>query len=253
MTRLLTSLLAVFACALAPAAAAEIALSWAPPQDDVTAGFELEVLDDDGQLVRVLDAGMTTHYVVDGLEDGRHYRFRLRAYDRWDQSAADASREIRSMPKPRIDAVDGFVEPGKASRISLYGANFTDGAWLVSSRSNVVVEEVLVMRHDLLIATVRSEEPGAPLAPEELLVVNPVRKSASYVRAHPELLDFDRSGKIDASDIAAVEALFGVEAIDPRFVPAADLTGDGVIDGEDAAMIRAGLATRDSSRMRRSP
>ena len=99
-----------------------------------------------------------------------------------------------------------------------------------------VLSEVLVR--------VTAAGPAASLAPlpGELVVHNPVRRSDAFVAAHPELLDVDHSGTVDAQDLGIVAALFGVDSRSPRYNPDADVNGDGLIDGEDASLVRARLA-----------
>jgi len=157
------------------------------------------------------------------------------------------------MPAPRIDAISGEAVGVKPIRVSLEGANFADGAWVVAIAKGLIVENTVVIRHDLAIVTLRREGEALRAEPAELLVVNPVPKAEAYLRAHPELLDFDRSGQVDEKDLETLEALFGVGRSDPRFRPELDPTGDGLIDGADLAMLRSLLARRRPSRLRGRP
>lgn len=247
-----TSVLAAFLATVAltgwsPARAGELTLGWQAPSDALTAGFEVEVATEDGQLIEILDVGKATRAVVTGLEDGRRYRFRLRPYDRYGNGAEVPTKEIITFPEPRIDAIEGALESGRVCRVSLHGANFDDGARVVSRLRGVRVEETVVVRQDLIVVSLVSGE-ATQLQPASLLVVNPVPKTGSYVAAHPETLDLDASGVVDEEDLRLLEDYFGIERTDPLYRPALDPTGDGVIDGEDAALIRQFLSRRGRAR-----
>lgn len=230
-----------------PTRAGELTLGWQAPTDALTAGLEVEVATEEGQVIEILDVGAATRAVVTGLEDGRRYRFRLRPYDRYGNPAEAPTKEIITFPEPRIDSVEGVVEPGQISRVSLYGANFDDGAWVVSRLAGVRIEQTVVVRQDLIVVSLVAGE-TVELGPASLLVVNPVRKTGAYVAAHPETLDLDASGTVDGEDLRLLEEYFGVERTDPRYRPSLDPTGDGVIDGEDAALIRQFLSRRARAR-----
>ncbi len=240
--------------ALAPSMAGDLTLAWGESDDAVTAGYEVEVLDSKGSLLEVLDVGEATRVVVTQLDDGELYRFRVRPYDEWGNLASDTSSEIETLPSPRIDAITGEVDPGRGGRLSIEGANFADGAWAVSRVDGLVVDDMVVIRHDLAIVTLRSTKGSevTAISPEELLIVNPVRKAEAYLRSHPELLDLDGSGEVDEVDLGILESLFGVSRGDALFRPELDPTGDGVIDGEDHAMVRA-LLVREQRRLRGRP
>ncbi|MDQ7005764.1 MAG: fibronectin type III domain-containing protein [Acidobacteriota bacterium] len=244
-------ILAVLALAGGGVRAGELVLAWGEPTDDLTAGFEVEVLDEDGRMVQVLDVGLATRAVITGLADGRRYGFRLRPYDSFGNAAARAGRTLVSYPAPRIDGVEGDVRPGRESLVSISGANFDDGAWVLSRREGLTVVQTTVIRHDLAVIAVLAED-AAGVSPADLLVVNPVPKAPAYAAAHPAVLDLDGSGGLDERDLALLEQLFGVERGDPVYRTSWDPTGDGVIDGEDAAWLREALSRR-ARRARRAP
>jgi N-acetylneuraminic acid mutarotase len=54
-----------------------------------------------------------------------------------------------------------------------------------------------------------------------------------------EAADADRSNRVDGVDLAMLGRAFGCHAGDPRFDARVDLTNDGVIDGDDLAMMAA--------------
>lgn len=79
--RLAVTLLA-FSALFYAAEAAELTVGWAAANDDATAGYDLEVLDQEGTLLFTLNAGEGTRVVVTGLADGVVYTFRVPALRR---------------------------------------------------------------------------------------------------------------------------------------------------------------------------
>ncbi len=241
----------ILALACGAVCAGELVLAWGEPTDALTAGFEVEVLDGEGRMVQVLDVGLASRAVITGLADGQRYSFRLRPYDSFGNAARRASQPLVSYPAPRIDEVEGDLRPGRGSLLSVRGANFDDGAWVLARRPGLEVLETTVIRHDLAVVEVRVSD-SVPLTPDDLLVVNPAPKAPVYATAHPEVLDLDGSGSLDEGDLALLEQLFGVGRDDPAYRAVWDPTGDGVIDGEDAAWLREAISRR-ARRARRAP
>lgn len=236
--RLAVTLLA-FSALFYAAEAAELTVGWAAANDDATAGYDLEVLDQEGTLLFTLNAGEGTRVVVTGLADGVVYTFRVRPYDEQGNRARKPSSVLVTSPKPRVDSVTGMtLVEGSPARMEVRGANFLPGARVLSRREGVRVLSQQVVSHDLLFMEVLAS-PGAGLVPADLLVVNPVRKTEDYVRTHPEVLDLDSSGAIDEIDQELVQAAFGRRAGEAGYQAALDPNGDGVIDGEDLALIKA--------------
>jgi hypothetical protein len=214
----------------------QMPLAWGEPTDELTAGFEVEVLDEGGETLQVLDAGPATQLRIPGLEDGRTYRFRLRPYDLWGHESREPGREVVSMASPRVVEIDEQPEPGDETLVSLRGANFMDGARVVPKRDGVRFGAATVVRHDLIVVPVLVDQ-AAPLELDDLLVVNPSAKAVEYFQAHPEAADVDGSGTVDARDAEYLRELFGVTPADPRYTPAVDPNGDGVVDGIDVDII----------------
>ncbi len=242
--RLSITLLAVAVLAAAvtsPAMAGEIVLAWAASSDEVTVGYDVEVLDPFDQVLDVIDAGAATSVTVRDLVDDTRYRFRIRPYDATGRRAREASRPIETFPAPRIDALDGAPAPGATAVATLRGANFDPEARVVSRRSAVRVVDAVVENTGLARVTLTWDGTGASPSPADLTVVNPVRKAEPYFRAHPEVLDVDGSGTIDEDDLRQVRAAFGAGRGEPQYEARLDVNGDGVIGGEDVAPIRAWL------------
>lgn len=214
-----------------------LSVAWGEPVDELTAGFQVELLDGEGQTSQVLDAGAATGIDIPGLGDGEVHRLRLRPYDVWGHEASEAGRTVAVMPTPRVERIGGEPEPGQSTLVSLYGANFMDGARVVSRSEGVRFGDATVIRHDELVVRVIVDDPGHVLVPDDLLVVNPSPKSSVYFGVHPEAADVDGSGTVDDADAALVRSLFGVTPEDPRYRPAVDPNGDGVVDGIDLDLI----------------
>lgn len=224
------------------ARAGELTISWPGTHDDVTAGYEVEVLSADGRVERTVDAGAATRLTVAGLSDGEVRRFRVRPYDRWGNRAKDASAELASLPAPRVDALEQWVSDGTTGQGVLVGANFGDKARAISRQAGFVVASTAPAGAGRLAVTVRLKSgAGVPLA-TDFAVINPVRRSAEFIKANPQLLDVDASGAVDEKDLSAVTAAFGAQAGKAGYRTELDVDGDGVIDGEDAAPIRAAIA-----------
>lgn len=239
------SLAMLLAVTVTGAHAGELFLQWSAAADDFVAGYMVEVEALNGEPLFTLDAGEETQIRLTQLEDGRIHRVRVRPYDKWGREARTATNELVSMPSPTVSEVEGQIVPGQPSLITLRGANFATGAHVVSERLDVSVQEAMVLAHDKLLVSVASAD-GSPVSAKDFLVVNPVRKAIGYVQANPVVVDVSRSGTIDTDDMKAVRDRFGSTRQDATYLPQLDLNGDGVIDGEDVALIRSVMsAERD--------
>jgi hypothetical protein len=231
--------------AVGVATAGEIQLSWRASLDDVTAGYEVEVLTEGGNVVQVIDVEEALAVTVGELADGQLYRFRVRPYDRFGNRAERASRELVSYAAPRIDALEPLAPADDGSmRAVAVGNNFHDEARFLSRRDDVTVRGAAVESPQRAVLVLDAATATAPLAPGDLLPVNPVRKSAAYFDAHPEVLDVDGSRAIDARDLDLVRAAFGAQRGEPGYDAARDINDDGIVDGEDEAALRAVFAER---------
>lgn len=232
----------LLALAAAPSPAADLTVAWQANDDEVTAGYDVEVLDLEGEILQTLDAGDTTRLVITGLADGTVYRVRVRPYDQWGHRAREASRDLVTYPAPRVEEVVAAPEPGQRGEAVLRGVNVAPGARLVPVRAGLKTGAVRVLAHDRVAVEVALAAGVRPLAPGDLLVVNPVRRAAEYLKVHRELLDVDGSGSADLADAAVVRQAAGRSAGEPAYDPALDLNGDGALDDADATMIDALLA-----------
>jgi hypothetical protein len=230
------------ALAAAPADAADLTVAWKANDDEVTAGYDVEVLDLEGELLQTLDAGDATRLVITDLADGTVYRVRVRPYDQWGHRARTPSRDLVTYPAPRVDEVLAAPEPGRRGEAVLRGVNVAPGARLVPVRAGLRAGAVRVLAHDRVTVDVALAPGARPLAPGDLLVVNPVRRAEEYLKVHRELLDVDGSGSADSADAQVVRQAAGRKAGEPGFDPALDLNGDGALDEADAVLIEALLA-----------
>ncbi len=225
--------------AVAPVWAADLTLTWRANDDDATAGYLVEVRDPHGALLRSVDARDKTRLVLRDLDDNQLMFIAVRPYDVGGNQARKASDPLVTFANPRVDRLDGSVELGRRFKLTLYGANFADEARVASKRPGVVVTSTTVLRPDAAIIEVSLRSDRAqPLSASDFTVANPVRRAAEYLEAHPELLDVDGSGTVDAADLARVDAAFGTRTVDAGSDAQLDLNADGVIDAEDAAQVR---------------
>jgi hypothetical protein len=225
--------------AAVPVLAADLTVAWKANDDEVTAGYDVEVLDLEGEVLQTLDAGDATRLAITGLADGTVYRVRVRPYDQWGHRAREASRELVTYPAPRFDEVLAAPEPGRRGEALLRGVNVAPGARLVPVRAGLRAGAVRVLAHDRVAVEVALAPGARPLAPGDLLVVNPVRRAEEYLTVHRELLDVDGSGSADPADAQVVRQAAGRNAGKPEFDPALDLNGDGALDEADAVMIES--------------
>lgn len=235
-----TALLAILSAGLLAAApatpAADLTIAWKANDDDVTAGYDVEVLDLDGEPVQTLDAGDATRIVITDLADGTLYRIRVRPYDEWGNRARRPSEELVTYPKPRLEAVEAAPAAGRRGEAVLRGANVAVGARVLSVRGGLQTGTVRVLAHDRVAVEV-SLAPGADaIRPGDFLVVNPVRRAVEYAKVHAQILDVDRSGRVEPADAALVERAAGLRQGEAGFDPALDLNGDGVLDESDLGM-----------------
>lgn len=226
-------------CLATPLWAADLTLTWRGNDDDVTAGYLVELHDASGALLRTVDAQDKTRLVLRNLDDNRLLFVAVRPYDVGGNRARKASDPLVTYPNPRIDRLDGTIDTGRPFKLTLYGANFADGARVVSKRRGVTVTSTTVLRTDAAIVDVSVRSAlTQPLSAADFTVANPVRRAAEYLEAHPELLDVDGSGAVDAADLARVDAAFGTRPGGAGLDAELDLNADGVVDGEDAAPVR---------------
>jgi hypothetical protein len=236
----LFAVLAAACLAAAPAAsAADLTIAWKANDDDVTAGYDIEVLDLSGEAVQTLDAGDATRIVITDLADGELYRIRVRPYDEWGNRARKPSDELVTYPKPRLEAIDAPPSPGRRGEVVLRGANVAVGARVLSLRNGLQTGAVRVLAHDLVAVEV-SLAPGAePIQPGDFLVVNPVRRAVEYAKVHAQILDVNRSGRVEPADAALVEQAAGLRAGDAGFDATLDVNGDGLLDDADLGMFES--------------
>lgn len=242
-TRILRSWI-VAACfsVAAPALAGTLPVSWAPSMDQLTAGYDVEVLDEHGDVLQIVDAGASTRVTIEGLDDGVYYLVRIRPYDDHGERARRASKPLRTMPAPRIEALEAPVIPGSPVTATLIGANFDAGARVVATRDALTVRDARIASTSKATVTIVWDGHGEAPSPADLAVVNPVRRSERFLERHDELLDVDGSGSLDEADVALVREAFGAREGAARYVARLDVNGDGAIDGEDLASLRARVA-----------
>ena len=254
---------------LASAHAGELTVSW--PSSTGAAGYRLFIGEQAGVYERVIDVGPDLRATVDGLDDDRPYHFAVKGYDAQGRLAPSYSPELVCMARPRVTSVEVSSVGGRSAIVTLRGANLEAGAQVYATeapgpkRLEVLRGEpgALFVRWDPTPqdgeaspeaegpagrdGTVRAATWGLAASdrqapgPGMFSVVNPCRRSAEFVAAHPEVADLDGNGRVDASDVAAVRAAVGLHEGDVGFRVEADLDGNGIVDGEDVARVLARL------------
>jgi len=104
------------ALAAAPADAADLTVAWKANDDEVTAGYDVEVLDLEGELLQTLDAGDATRLVITDLADGTVYRVRVAPTTSGATARRTPSRDLVTYPAPRVDEVLAAPEPGGGAK-----------------------------------------------------------------------------------------------------------------------------------------
>jgi hypothetical protein len=262
-TWLLVLLLAlIVALAAPPAPAGTISLAWNPVAE--ATGYRVHYGTSPGQYDRVLDVGNSTAATVGGLADCTQYHLAVMAYA-GDKESDGFSAEIQGMARPEIRSFDPrVVRQGDQLAVELDGANFASGASLTWNAEEMPLSadgEPLLRLDEVRVASCTTI--AALLAVEPLArgframqigarglqfeLVNPDR---TFVSASPVLdvtfaplrADINRSDsmtrdRVDGKDLSWLAFAYGSLDGEPRFNPDADLSGDGLVDGEDLALL----------------
>ena len=260
---LLVVLLALIVAVAAPVAkAGTISMGWNPVAE--ASGYRIHYGTAPGQYDYVLDVGNTTETTLQGLEDCVEYYLAVMAYD--DGKESDGfSAEIRGMARPEIRAFNPTaVMQGDQLAVELEGANFATGAtldWSVDAVPLGADGEPLLRLDSVTVQSCRTIQALLTVEPlsrgframqigvqgMRFELTNPDR---TFVNASPDLdgafaptrADINRSDsmtrdKVDGKDLSWLAYAYGSLDGEPTFNPDADLNGDGLVDGEDLALL----------------
>jgi hypothetical protein len=148
--------------------------------------------------------------------------------------------------------------PGAQAWVTFLGANF-DSEVQVRSRDPRLRTRAAVFagagRVNVLIeALAGAHDEPIPVEPAAFTLINPCRKAEVFFESHPEVMDLDGSGRVDAADVDGIRDAFGSRRGDLSYAVSADLDADGSVDGRDLARViarfRADLQVTSSSSRR---
>jgi hypothetical protein len=258
--------MAIALSTLAAPRAGEIEISWDPVPG--ATGYRVYRGTATGQYQSWQDVGQRTRVAIAGLDDCRTWYLAVRAYAA-NGALSDFSEEVAGWPRPEARGVyPRTVRQGEDVVLEIRGANFKAGAEVSLQVSPDPTDSdgkplarfgpvsvVSCTRLELSIDL----EPAArgframPVGPVSLAVevVNPDSVFGSGVATFdvaldPARLDINRStvttrDRVDGADLAWLAFAYGTLDGESRYNPDADLDGNGVVDGDDLALLAAGF------------
>jgi hypothetical protein len=243
-----------------------MSLRWDPVED--AAGYRLYYGTRSGVYTGSVVVTNGTYGVIDGLDDCREYFVAVKAYNGAGESA-EFSNEISGWSKPEIDRIDpGGAAQGARFTLNLRGGGFASSAdlsWDAASIPSDLLGNPLLRLENArvvscsqiqLLATVEPSARGFRAMPVgDLLlrfqVTNPdgFRASGSAVlqvgfdvrRADINRSDASTTDRVDGQDLSWLAYAYGTAEGAPSYSPDADLNGDGLVDGEDLALLSPGF------------
>jgi Fibronectin type III domain/Dockerin type I domain len=227
--------------------ATTIQLSWSPNSEPDLSGYRLRYGTSPGAYNQTIDVGNVTSYSVPGLDSSITYYFVLHAYDAagnvsLPSNEASGKPSIVAGPSPTVasalEVASGSVyilQSGQHS-IRVMGANFQVGA-TASLGSGVTSGATSVSGSDQLTFTVNVDS-SAALGPRTLTIRNPDNGSGNLSPAFvlSKTADVTRDCLVDGSDLNAISRAWVTTSGGPGYNAAADLDGNGTVDGEDVAI-----------------
>jgi len=238
LAALLTAALA--AVATHSATAGELTLAWSPAGPAAMTSYRVYVGEQPGTYDRVVDAGSALRATIADLEDDRVHYFAVKALDAAGSVSPDFSAELACMASPRVTSVEApALAPGGSAWVRLRGANFDREVQVRSLAPELKVRATSLEADGslsvLVEATGEARVASAVPMPStgSFALFNPCRRAASFYDAHPQIADVDGSGSVDEDDVRAIAAAIGSRRGESRYRAAADLDGDGLVDGRD--------------------
>ncbi len=233
---------------VAPAAAATvIRLSWDSNIEPDLSGYRLRYGTVSGAYGAPLNVGKVTSYDLAGLSAGTTYYFVVTAYDASGNESGfsnQASGQPSTVvgPSPTISSATELstnspyiLEAGRHS-VQLTGTNFQTGV-TVNLGSTISAGTTSVAGGKQITVTIDVAATAA-LGWRTALVTNPDGGSGSMSQALmvTRNADINRDCLVDGGDLNLVAVAWNSVTTDVRFNSAADLDGNGLIDGDDMAI-----------------
>lgn len=241
-----SSLLSVLALSSPHVLAGNLTIAWSPSVDHHAAGYRIYIGSEPGLYTRVVDAGGDVKTTIRDLADERTHFLVVREYDARGTETGAVSTELASLPAPRIVSVEpDFVRTGAEALVAIEGSNIDPAALVRARDPRLIVRGATNAGPGRVIVTVRAVASGEGeigIDATSLTVINPGRKAEEFFRFHPEALDADGDQRVDQADVRLVQEAFGSSQGGTSYSLAADLDGDGVVDGRDLSRILAKAA-----------
>jgi Dockerin type I domain len=241
------------AAALSPCAAGTLDLAWTEIGSPDLGGYRLHIGTSSNRYDRSVDVH-DAHAQVSGLEDGRMYYVRVEAVSKRDKGGSETlatSSEVVTLPRSEITAVGPLMPAGAAGTYStiVQGTNLrADGIVRIGRPSLRVLAVEPLPDGSLRLLLMHAPRPGEVGLPTlrlgDVVVMNPARRAPEYFARHPIGCDVDGDGEVTPADLAAIEQRQGSRAGQRGFDSAADLSGDGIVDGQDMAILGSRLGVR---------
>ncbi len=250
------------AAAASPTLAGEIGLRWDPVSG--ASGYRVYYGISSGSYSQTLDVGAATSTTLAGLQNCRNYYVAVKAYNAGGESAA-YSNEVSGWARPEVASWGpGIVRQGDQATLTISGANFANGADLVLRSDDLPVDQQgnpLVRLESYTVTncntiqaslTVEPLSRGFRAAPVGALpltfeISNPDsvfgdQPATLTVQFNQERADINRSDaatteRLDGQDLIWLRYAHGTTEGAPRFNADADLDGDGLVDGDDLALL----------------
>jgi len=237
------TLAASLACGIAPCAAASLHVTWASNTEADLAGYRLRYGTSAGAYTETIEAGLANSCDVPGLQQGLLYYFALYAYDQAGNVSAP-SAEITARipagltPSPVVESASEtstgsvFFVRGRSSVAMILGGGFQPGS-TVDAGPGLTAGQVLLAAGKLLVPF--DVAPAATLGSRTVTVTNPdqgvgSRSDALSIVRNP---DINADCSVDALDLNSLARAWNETGDEARYIPEADLDGDGYIGPDD--------------------
>jgi hypothetical protein len=223
--------------------AGSIDLSWTPCDAPGLAGYRVHLGTSPGRYERILTAA-GPEIRLDGLADETLQYIRVEAFGREGRKRTETlalSAELKSLPAPVVHSVGPLMpSEGGAWRTVIAGSNLSPQAVVRLRSRSLAIRSVVPGENRSLIVEVMPVavpgEVGLPLLDaRSVLVVNPTLRRPAFFDADPLRADVDGDGRIGEADLELIRAEQGLPAAGTDPARAADLNGDGIVDGTDLA------------------